>query len=73
MNGFKIIYAGKGVPTDLKIGICTQCSDSFTYESSLNPELYESHSCPYQQDIHDDELFKCNCCDSCTQNCIESI
>jgi len=29
----------------------------------------ETHTCPYREDLFDDLEFKCNCCESCTQEC----
>ena len=29
------------------------------------------HGCPFQQDINDDDEFRCNCCEDCTQDCAD--
>lgn len=32
------------------------------------------HTCPYHDDVNDDLPPKyCNCCESCTQDCIDDI
>lgn len=27
------------------------------------------HTCPYQAIVNGNETYKCNCCDTCRQNC----
>ena len=31
------------------------------------------HECPYKSDVHDDKVFKCNCCELCQQVCVDDI
>lgn len=31
------------------------------------------HSCPWQQDVHDDDDYRCNCCDDCINECAMDI
>lgn len=31
------------------------------------------HTCPYQEDINNDNEYMCNCCDYCTQQCMNDI
>ena len=33
----------------------------------------DPHTCPYQQEIHDDSDFQCTCCESCKQECADDI
>lgn len=51
-------------------------------EQSSAPEDYsgckhgateEPHTCPYQSDIHGDDVFLCRCCDSCAHECAQDI
>lgn len=32
----------------------------------------EDHTCPFKDEIYEDET-QCNCCDSCTHECRQSI
>jgi len=38
----------------------------------INPAT-ESHPCPYQQDINNDDAFECTCCEDCTHECAMDI
>ena len=29
----------------------------------------ELHTCPFQEDVHDDSTTLCACCDECTHQC----
>ena len=31
------------------------------------------HTCPYDYDVNNDRETKCNCCDTCTENCAADI
>jgi hypothetical protein len=36
-----------------------------------NPAL-KAHPCPFESDINDDKLFRCDCCESCQLECDEN-
>lgn len=38
----------------------------------INPAT-ESHPCPYQQDVNNDDAFECTCCEDCTHECAMDI
>lgn len=42
---------------------CQRCKD----------EGKELHSCPYKEEINGDYNSKCNCCESCRQECLYDI
>jgi hypothetical protein len=44
--------------------LCTNCKDK-----SSEP----LHICPYKSDIHEDNETLCNCCNSCTRECLDDI
>jgi len=31
------------------------------------------HTCPFAEDVHDDDVSQCNCCDSCQHECAMDI
>jgi hypothetical protein len=33
----------------------------------------KKHTCPYKSDVFDDQETKCNCCESCQQNCCMEV
>ncbi len=33
----------------------------------------ELHSCPFQEEIHDNYLESCNCCEECVHECLMDI
>lgn len=43
---------------------CQRC-----HKEDANP----LHKCPFQQDVHNDEEFQCNCCEECTYQCALDI
>jgi len=43
---------------------CTKCN------AKPSPE---PHGCPYEEDINDNHEFRCSCCPSCTQECVDDI
>lgn len=47
----------------LKYGMC-RCGD---YEGT------EGHTCPFGEDVNDDHISLCNCCDYCCQSCADDI
>ena len=36
-------------------------------------EATEPHTCPYAEDINDDSVTLCNCCEFCTDSCADEI
>jgi hypothetical protein len=45
-------------------GLCQRCSKR---------QATEDHPCPYQSDINDDRETMCNCCEDCSQQCVDDI
>lgn len=33
----------------------------------------KKHLCPYKQELFDDQKSKCNCCDDCMNDCVQSV
>lgn len=33
----------------------------------------DSHTCPYNDEIHPDDTSECNCCDKCSSKCAMDI
>lgn len=44
--------------------ICSKCDKN---------EGMPLHTCPFLSDVHENNQFKCNCCDECRQNCVDDI
>ncbi len=42
-------------------------------QSCKNSDAKPLHTCPYKEDINDDRVSLCDCCDSCRQNCLYDI
>lgn len=36
-------------------------------------EAVAEHTCPYAEEINDDAVSLCTCCDRCTQECSDDI
>ena len=34
---------------------------------------YDPHTCPYQEDVNDDDEYTCTCCPYCTSECVLAI
>lgn len=32
-----------------------------------------SHTCPFMALVHDDEEFKCQCCEKCEMDCADNV
>ena len=43
--------------------------------TGCNNECEAEHTCPWKEELIDDEDAKqlCNCCEDCTQDCLEEI
>lgn len=48
----------------LTYGVCSACG--------INPGS-ESHTCPFAEEIHEDYISECNCCNNCCKECAEDI
>jgi len=55
--------------TDLPIVDNDKCSSSH----NCGKEATEDHTCPYAEEINDDNETLCNCCEDCTQECVWDI
>lgn len=33
----------------------------------------EPHPCPYQSDVNNNDAFRCECCEECTEACADDI
>jgi hypothetical protein len=38
-------------------------------ECTCGEEYAETHVCPYEQEVNDNDEDYCTCCDFCTENC----
>ena len=48
----------------LAYGLCGSCNINIATEA---------HGCPFAEEIHNDYLSECNCCDNCCQECANDI
>ena len=39
----------------------------------VKDEILPLHTCPYRVDINGDSFTECNCCKSCTIECLDDI
>lgn len=42
-------------------------------ECTCNTEEHEEHTCPFLEEIHDDDESLCNCCLECEYQCAMEI
>jgi len=75
---FKACWIATGNPEALAALKRTEVALELTPETSAKckcsvNDAQPDHTCPYRQDINDDNKTLCNCCDSCQQNCADDI
>jgi hypothetical protein len=42
-------------------------------ECKCGEKACDEHQCPFQNDVHNDPDYLCNCCEACTEQCADDI